>query len=1106
MPPNKHGRKQRARGKNTSNIARERTVLTLVEDPTLAPYLLPSQTSYTPATLGNMFNQYHQGQQSQQSGVSVPEVTGFQYQQQQQPGVAPGFGGQGSAYLNQMQPTFQSSGDRQQQPPPQQQQQQSSSGEVSDIEILRKLKQTILSGQHPFFQAVPKPEALATLYLGAHPLSQAQNQKQSDQLGSLSQAQSDKASPGIQKADNVSQVGSAPAAKRPQTPNTTSGSRVLGSLATPQSTPGTFNQSGSHQVQKTANGSVGSARIDHSTGRHHHNDTVPPRSHDFRTSTPSPLPPNSVKSSAPFPPQKYQRGSLSSSASGATHEQSRVPPPSATASAMHDNKPPAATSAKDTLVYKDTHPDAPSPEGLDRDTERDHDRERPGYLPYDSPRYSPTDRRDSGRYPQRYPDSRYDRDREWVRGRDGDGDRDRERDRERERFRDRFEYERSSRPPLDRRPRPPPSTSSSSASIDQKLAVAPDQRSSLGLGAPSEPRRSETPRHSEQRPRPEVPVHPEQRRPDFPVHPEQRRSEIPVHPEQRHPEFPMHPEQRRPEVPAHPEQRRPEVPVHPDHQRRSDVPPHPEQRPVEIAPSHPDQNSRRTEPNANRPALAALSSERRPEPAFSDMSHDRDRLHPAQVPPYPRPGPPGTAPPNPIRRSQHPATVTSPVDDHKNPDPSGQSVSSGNKVSRPGHVSPEVTRRPDPVSSTVGYPSTGVSVDNNALRSVSDRRPTHPADPQLPQQHPMSEFRAGQGQRQDDHVNGPQPSHPSATPSAAPHSVSRVPSPGPRRPTESSYDASRERDRAPSMSAPSYREPILPPNADPSRSYPEDSRRQSLEPNVPRRVSDNFYPRPPSAASSVTERREEIRQWREREGYTPISYAASEADRERTRRYNETREWHEDAYGRERDLRVPDADVHPPRPPPPAPSSWNRERSIDKDKDGDGYEGWVGAEKKFPARGVSPPPTPSRWEEPVIHPHRPLHTRLTDTYDDRFIPREVAERARYPGEILDYRENPRVRPRSPSASRRPGIYDDAHRAPKRAREEYEAPSRVPYDYPPPPQVPAPSPYYDPRASVISRPRAPSPYDRDRVPDPYARRDMPPPRSPPYYARERYEPR
>ncbi|KAF8513609.1 hypothetical protein JB92DRAFT_2922562 [Gautieria morchelliformis] len=1085
MPPNKQGRKQRIRGKNISNVPRERTVLTLAEDPPSAPpYMLPSQSPITP-TLGNMFPHFNQQQgQNQQTGVSIPDMTGFTYQQ---PNAVPPFGGQGSSFFNHMQQTFQGSGQstvQQQQHPPSQQQQQPGSGEVSDIEKLRKLKETILSGQHPFFQPVPHPDALGSLYLGPHPMSQAfkeQDHQQSAQLGSLSQPQPDKSkisTEGAPKPDGASQVGSASvlnAAKRPQSPGITSGhvSRVSGSLATSQSiSPGAYNPTGTHQTQNTANGSLGSSRVDHS--RPHHKVIIPPKTHDFRTAPPSPLPPNSARSSAPLPPQQHQ-GSLpvqSSSASGANPDQSRAPhSASATASAASLNDSaginklsPATTDAKDTISYKDAHPGALSPGGLDRDREREHDRERSGYQPYDAPRYShPSDRRDTGRYSQRYPDSRYDRDREWARGRDWEGDRERdrererERDRERDRARDRFEYERPGRPPIDRRPPPPPA-----ASVDQKHPF--DQRPAPRFGPPPEQRRSEVPPHPEQLPRPEVPTVPEQR----------RHAEVPT---------------------TMPEQRHTEVPVHPD-QRRSEVPAQPTPRTVEAAP-HTGENTHGSEPIIPRPAPAPAAA------PYSNQFHGRDRSFPSQGPPVPRAGPPGAAPP-PVRTDQHAALS---ADDQSGlqsvpSDQRASSGNSGNSVTRSDPPPPETHRRPDTANASM-RPSTGMPMDHGPAHSAQDRRLTTPV---------MSESRAGHGQGQDDR-DVSRPFFPNAAPAAAPRAISRAPSPGPRRPTDSSYDASRERDRTLSMSTPAYREPPPPPASAPLRNYPEDSRRQPLDPNVSRRVSDNFYAPTASPAPAIVERREEVRQWREREGYPPAPYSSSDPERERARRYPEAREWQGDAYNRERDPRVADLDVHTrprPPPPPPPPTSWDRDRSVDmrdKDKDRDGYENWPSAERKYPGPDAAPPPP--RWEDPAMHTHRPLHTRLTDTYDDRFIPRDIAERGRYPpppvpNDSMNYRDNPRVRQRSLSPVRRPGVYDDTHRAPKRSREEYEAPSRAPYEYAPRP--PSPPPYYDPRAPALANPRDPSPYSRDRVPDPLHRRDMPPPRSPPYYPRDRYPPR
>lgn len=42
----------------------------------------------------------------------------------------------------------------------------------NDLEILERLKDTIKAGQHEFFQPIPRPAALASVYLGPHQVSQ----------------------------------------------------------------------------------------------------------------------------------------------------------------------------------------------------------------------------------------------------------------------------------------------------------------------------------------------------------------------------------------------------------------------------------------------------------------------------------------------------------------------------------------------------------------------------------------------------------------------------------------------------------------------------------------------------------------------------------------------------------------------------------------------------------------------------------------------------------------------------------------------------------------------------------------------------------------------
>ncbi|KAF8575566.1 hypothetical protein K439DRAFT_732358 [Ramaria rubella] len=576
----------------------------------------------------------------------------------------------------------------------------------------------------------------------------------------------------------------------------------------------------------------------------------------------------------------------------------------------------------------------------------------------------------------------------------------------------------------------------------------------------------------------------------------------------------MHLEQRNSEPASHSQLRRPED---------SELS---EQRPS-VGIAHPEQQSRRLESNMSQPVPVAASlavEQRRPEPAttpYPTHPHDRDGVH-FHTPSLPQPAP-GNGPPNPHRAEQH---SSSSADDHTGlrSVSSDQRVLSGMSTLRSGPPSPEMNRRPDSATDrTAGRPSIGGSLDNNAPRPPADRHTSRLSDPPASRAPPPPESRASQTHD----IRDSRPFYPNLTSgSGAPRPLSRAPSPGARRPADPPYDT--PRDRSLSMNSTSYREPP-PPSVSviPPRGYPEDSRRPPLDANPPRRASDGFYPPPQSPVPPVIERREEIRQWREREGYPPASYSSADGDRDRPRRYPDARDWHSDVYGRDRDPRSADVDVHPRgRPPPAPPASWDRDRpsleARDKDKERDGYEGWGGPERKYAGSGAPP----SRWEDAAphshTHPHRPLHTRLTDNYDDRFVPRDVAERARYPPlpneDVVmrdNYRDNPRVRQRSPSPTRRPGVFDDTHRAPKRARDEYEPPPRPPYfddarrgppaEYPP--RALSPPSYYDPRAPGLVNPRDPSPYNRDRAPEPYPpRRDMPPPRSPPYYARERFPPR
>ncbi|KAF8500602.1 hypothetical protein BU17DRAFT_102466 [Hysterangium stoloniferum] len=1094
---------------------------------------------------------------------------------------------------------------------------QQDSAEVSDIEKLRRLKETILAGQHPYFRAIPQPDALASLYLGPHPASlppkdygeshfNGPNIDETTVSPVQSHTRSVRAPPVYAPEDPTALVGNsrvASAAIRSQTPNLAPSPNLSRAPRphTPQSMPtNAFNTSGL-QHHTAPNGSVSDSRTDTQSGRP--NVSIPPKARDFGT-TPSPLASGGPKSNTTLPPQLQRPGSVqmrptSATGTGPNAEQNRVPQ-SRTVTSQDDS----ASANKIQPIINDGKDSASFREGHTRSPAHDRERERPTYPAHDSSprfessRHPPPDRRDLWRYGPRNSDTRYDRDRDWSRGRDGDGDRERERerdrDRERERLRDRLEYDRSGRPPTlgDRRPPLPPS---GDVNAETKSVVSPEPR--LGFGTrppPSEQRRPDISpsmehrrtdvslypdqrrpevHHAEQRPpemsprveierrRPEGPPHPELRRSEVLPHPDQRPLDVPYnenrsdmpssHPDQQRTEPTQHSEQkRRSDVSSHREQVRPDIPQH--EQRRPGIPPQHDQRRPEIASytdsrrmdtdvhdseppasqsetqhgeitpqlepglhdvSHP---RRHPEPSASRPPPSA--EQRRPEPGSTSLypqqsPHDRDRFRVPQGASSFRSGPVpnATVPESPHRENHSVSTSSAAAAEERS---TTDRPSQPDQHQRPSSVTPALRSG---LSTSEDHPNSAVKLadrgsvrplpgDNNAPRSgPPDRRGPPPPLGRTPL---SAHNRPGAGPGGHDEREAPRPYYPGSAPPPPSRSVAGAPRPpvSPRRPIDHPFEGPRDR-RASSTATP-YRD-------GPPRSHPEDSRRQSLDNNHPRRTDEAFYPPhpPPAPGSNNADRRDEVRQWRER---YPPSYSGPEANRGRDRSNDRPRG------------RFPDnpTHIHPPRGRPPQPPAGHNHASwgarpveiAEKDKDREGYEPWN--DRKFPPRGSPPPPPPPRWEE-QSHAHK---GRPTDTYDDRFVPRDIAERGRYPPApspdvpMRDtYRDNPRVRPRSPSPTGRPaGVYDDAHRAPKRARDEYDAP-------PPPPGRP---PYYDearrepptefgagPRVSsptyftpAASGPRDSSLYGRDRAPEPYVRRDMPPPRSPPFYPRERYPPR
>ncbi|KIJ40913.1 hypothetical protein M422DRAFT_32029 [Sphaerobolus stellatus SS14] len=922
---------------------------------------LPGQNPFAPAF--NMFSSFASPPSQYPPGLSMGEAAGLQASNQPS-NTTPSYSG--LSYYN---ASGQNTASNQPQQSQQQQQvqpqtSQQKSGDASDLEKLRKLKEAILAGQHPYFRAEPKPDALASLWLGPHSVSQPQKEQNVKQpVGQTastasSQSESKLSSP----SEKITTEPQAQVTSVPKPSDQTSSTIATG--------PSPVQPVSINISNKDEDSGIDASRPESLATRP--SVIIPPKSQEslvLNDATPT--------AGTPVPSQPPST-TQSSSAPGAIPDQNRALPSSGNTSLPPRDppitgKPPAqAAEYKGSVAYK-----AP----YDKDRTHERDRERVAYpLPYDSrydpQRYSyPPDRRDpnrdAGRYPPRHGDPRYDRDRDWDR-RDWD---ERERERDRDRARERYEYERS-RPSADRRPPPPPSPASHAAAphpttpdsqsrptVPLDSTVASSVRSDV---SPQSERRSSVAPHPEQRPQDALPIL-EPRRPDLPRRPE--------------PEL----------IPAHPE--------------------------------------RYSEPSVSRS-----------QPSASDEEHRRAAS--SGQPPHPE-VPHGVPVTVVVKEEREDRAVSTP-----RPAPAA--------VGNTEHVSPSTRPAPPPPT-----PAPAPAVNHAAARPSSlEVPPRTPVAADVHSSYPL---------RQD--AEPARPYYPSgAPPRPAPASIT------PRQPSEQTYEGPQDR----RSSSSSYREPIPPTAAPPppgsARPYATDSTRPPMDPSIPRRP-ESYYPPTPSPG---VDRREEVRQWRERESYP--SYGGPD-ERERARRYAETREWPGAMSGRER-VRDIDIDVPPARGRGP-PASWDRERP-------DYEAGW---ERKHPPPSVRVHSPAARWEDP----HRP--PPIPPAYEDRFIPRDAPRYPPVPSPAPEpsYRENPRVRQRSPSTT----AYDDTHRVPKRVRDDYERP---PYyddarraDYPPPPPLPpphVPSPaYYDPRDPA---------YGRDRAPDPY-RRDMPPP--PGFYPpRERYPPR
>lgn len=171
MSTRQNNKKQR-KGRNNANN-RERTVTTLTEDPN-TPYLIPTPSEEPAGSLMSAF--------------SAPPANAKMHNMTMGPPGYPLSGNFGPFGYNssfpsmhpnlhqpQQQPYFsptvnQAHAQQQQQSAPQKHQPAPNSFKLppgkNDLEILQKLKKTILENQHPFYRAEPAPSYLASLYKG----------------------------------------------------------------------------------------------------------------------------------------------------------------------------------------------------------------------------------------------------------------------------------------------------------------------------------------------------------------------------------------------------------------------------------------------------------------------------------------------------------------------------------------------------------------------------------------------------------------------------------------------------------------------------------------------------------------------------------------------------------------------------------------------------------------------------------------------------------------------------------------------------------------------------------------------------------------------------
>jgi hypothetical protein len=409
-------------------------------------------------------------------------------------------------------------------------------------------------------------------------------------------------------------------------------------------------------------------------------------------------------------------------------------------------------------------------------------------------------------------------------------------------------------------------------------------------------------------------------------------------------------------------------------------------------------------------------------------------------------------------------------------------------IDDPSRLLADEPRRPPPVDDRRGRPV----ADNYRTPPTAHTRPLDAASYGAAQPPPPPPPRAASAVRDDlrDRAHPPKSSPPSPASRPSDYRYSREPRDEPDR----SFRAAPERRvyedrRADDMDVDHSRRPAEP--AIPPQRPPLDDRGRNPAPRSYERPPDVTYPPP-------VDRYDGRRDYYDDKAYKP------EPERAKT--------WSSDAresWDRERQA-----------PGPAAVSDRERYYSREPSRVSNGWE----TKEEHDRRAVSPTHS-QRSYDPA---YRPLTSRLTDGYpsDDRartqYPPRDV-EGGRYPEPAPSYS---RVRPRSPSPTRRDPLIDDFRPPVKRLREDsyvdpYYEPSRrdvagTPASYPPPRRgSPRPAAYYDPAPYAAgSRDPREYPLPRDRSLDPTSyntlsydgRSDIGRPRAspPPAYARDGYE--